>query len=192
MPDNKLNIDVSQLPPGQLATDADFEAICKRKQYVLCFAQQVPYRTLPEVVLIERLREPHAGKLNLPGGKINSNEGPEMAAFRELKEETGLVASIPDIRVLGTIEGDFGQVHVCYCPYRSTPALGPSQDAQTVAPEEGQVLTMSVSEALADPLLIPNLKVIIPLCIAKASGWQITDHDNGVFVELTRQPAAAA
>lgn len=163
-----------------------------RKQYVLCFAQQVPYRTLPEVVLIERLNEPHAGKLNLPGGKIQEGESPEVAAVRELLEETGLKAVLADTRLLGTIEGEFGVVHVCYCPYRSTPALGPSQEAHTLSPDEGQVLTLSVSEALADPLLIPNLKVIIPLCIAKASGWQIQDFDYGVFVKLTAALAQKA
>jgi 8-oxo-dGTP pyrophosphatase MutT (NUDIX family) len=162
-----------------------------RKQYVLCFPQQVPYSTLPEVVLIERRNEPHAGKLNLPGGKIHEGETPEQAAVRELQEETGLKASLADTRLLGSIEGTFGIVHVCYCPYRSTPALGPSQEARTLAPDEGQVLTMSVSEALSDPLLIPNLRVIIPLCIAKASGWRISDFDNGVFIELYRKPPIA-
>jgi ADP-ribose pyrophosphatase YjhB (NUDIX family) len=155
-----------------------------RKQYVLCFAQQVPYRTLPEIVLIERRNEPHAGKLNLPGGKIHEGETPEQAAVRELLEETGLKASLADTKLLGTIEHDEWVVHVCYCPYRSTPALGPSQEASTVSPDEGQILTMSVSEALSDSLLIPNLKVIIPLCIAKASGWAIQDFDDGVFVGL--------
>jgi ADP-ribose pyrophosphatase YjhB (NUDIX family) len=162
-----------------------------RKQYVLCFAQQVPFRTLPEVVLIERRNEPHAGRLNLPGGKINEHEAIEVAAVRELQEETGLKAVLADTRLLGTIEGDGWIVHVCYCPYRSTPALGPSQDARTVSPDEGQILTMSVSEALADPLLIPNLRVIIPLCIAKATGWVIRDTSSGVFVELQSTPIAA-
>ena len=155
-----------------------------RKQYVLCFAQQVPYRTLPEVILIERLNEPHAGKLNLPGGKIHDGEIPEAAAVRELHEETGLWASSADTKVLGTIEGETWQVHVCYCPYRSTPALGPSQEARTQAPDEGQVLTLSIREALDDPKLIPNLQVIIPLCIAKATGWRMQDTHDGVIVQL--------
>lgn len=162
-----------------------------RKQYVLCFAQQVPFKTLPEVVVIERVKEPHAGRLNLPGGKIEPGERAEQAAVRELEEETGLKAVLADTRLLGTIEGETWQVHVCYCPYRSTPALGRSQEAFTVSPEEGQVLTLAIREALSDPLLIPNLKVIIPLCVVKATGWTITDHEDGVFVNLTPQKVAA-
>jgi ADP-ribose pyrophosphatase YjhB (NUDIX family) len=60
-----------------------------RKQYVLCFPHQVPFHSMQDVVLIERKNEPHAGKLNLPGGKIHDGEPIEKAACRELEEETG-------------------------------------------------------------------------------------------------------
>lgn len=140
---------------------------------------------MQDVVLIERKNEPHAGKLNLPGGKIYDGEPVEKAAARELQEETGLIASLPDIKVLGTIEGqDKGyRVHVCFCPYRGT-YLGSAQEARTVS-DEGQTLVLKITEALSDPLLIPNLKVIIPLCVARLSGWRLCDLADGVAIQLT-------
>lgn len=43
-----------------------------------------------KVLLIERDREPFAGKWALPGGFVDEDETPEEAARRELAEETGL------------------------------------------------------------------------------------------------------
>ncbi len=41
-------------------------------------------------MLIERAREPGLGKLGLPGGFVDPNEGAENAARREIKEELGI------------------------------------------------------------------------------------------------------
>lgn len=43
-----------------------------------------------KVLLIQRDREPFAGRWALPGGFVDINESPEQAARRELKEETCL------------------------------------------------------------------------------------------------------
>lgn len=42
------------------------------------------------MLLITRGRGAHKGKLAFPGGKVDFNEDPEVACFRELREETGM------------------------------------------------------------------------------------------------------
>ncbi len=45
-----------------------------------------------KVLLLHRNKEPNLGLWIAPGGKIELYESPREAAFRELREETGLVA----------------------------------------------------------------------------------------------------
>ncbi|GAA2121414.1 NUDIX hydrolase [Actinomadura alba] len=42
------------------------------------------------VLLVERGKEPHLGRLALPGGHVRENETLDQAALRELEEETGV------------------------------------------------------------------------------------------------------
>lgn len=42
------------------------------------------------VLLIERAREPGLGKLGMPGGFVDPNEGAEVALRREIQEEVGI------------------------------------------------------------------------------------------------------
>ena len=60
------------------------------------------------LLLIRRNIEPQKGKLALPGGFINLRESWQMAAARELFEETGFeidAAEIEDFRVLSAPDG---------------------------------------------------------------------------------------
>jgi len=43
-----------------------------------------------QVLLIERAREPGLGKLGMPGGFVDPNEGAEVALRREIQEEVGI------------------------------------------------------------------------------------------------------
>ena len=50
-----------------------------------------------EVLLLKRNTEPLKGYWGLPGGLIELKETPQQTAIRELKEETGIKASIKDL-----------------------------------------------------------------------------------------------
>ena len=50
-----------------------------------------------KIVLIRRKKEPHKGKLALPGGFVEYEETVEDAAIRETKEETKLDVELTDI-----------------------------------------------------------------------------------------------
>jgi 8-oxo-dGTP pyrophosphatase MutT (NUDIX family)/SAM-dependent methyltransferase len=45
----------------------------------------------------------HRGTLELPGGTVEAGESFEAAVIRELAEETGLIARVGDVRLLGTL-----------------------------------------------------------------------------------------
>ncbi len=48
-----------------------------------------------QVLLARRLRDPHKGELDIPGGFMDAAESPDACAIREAKEETGL-----DVRLI--------------------------------------------------------------------------------------------
>ena len=136
-------------------------------QYVLCFVPLEPDHYRPtRTVLIEKIKpEWQRGKLNLPGGKVELNEHPTAAVERELMEETGLYAK--HIRILGKLTGPDYLIHVARC-------LVPI-DSKPVQMEAELVHNMWIDEALVHPRLIPNLRLIIPLCMAGVTGWTIQD-----------------
>ena len=43
-----------------------------------------------KILMCKRVKEPYKGKFNLVGGKVEPNEDELHAAYRELKEETGI------------------------------------------------------------------------------------------------------
>lgn len=58
----------------------------------------VVYDEIEENILMcERKKEPYKGKLNLVGGKVEIGEDELEAAYRELKEETGITSD--DIKI---------------------------------------------------------------------------------------------
>lgn len=69
------------------------------------------YRKLPErslrVLLIKRKEHPFIGKWALPGGFVRIDESLEEAAYRELKEETGVAnAYLEQLYTSGAVERD--------------------------------------------------------------------------------------
>jgi 8-oxo-dGTP diphosphatase len=109
------------------------------------------------------------GRLNLPGGKVEEGETPLQAVVRELEEEAGF-RPIVDPKLLGLLQDGSNAIH-CF------KAIIQKEDSEP-KPREGetqQALWMKWHQALHDPRLIPNLKVIIPLLRMGVSGWVIGD-----------------
>ncbi len=52
------------------------------------------------MLLIKRRKPPHAGQWDGIGGKLEPGEDPFAACIREMREETGLVISSPQLRAL--------------------------------------------------------------------------------------------
>ena len=64
---------------------------------------------VPEILLIQRKNDPFAGKWALPGGFVDEGEKLDVAAVRELQEETSIDSdAIPEPRQIGTF-GDPGR-----------------------------------------------------------------------------------
>ena len=63
------------------------------KQPVVC-AGAVIRDDAGRLLLVQRGRDPGAGRWSLPGGRVEPGETPAEAAAREVAEETGLVVTI--------------------------------------------------------------------------------------------------
>jgi 8-oxo-dGTP pyrophosphatase MutT (NUDIX family) len=70
------------------------------KEMTLTFACGDFYQESPRhcLTILKPEGKLHAGLRNLPGGRVNPNESPGVAALRELKEETGYTGSFPQLR----------------------------------------------------------------------------------------------
>lgn len=142
------------------------------KRYVCVFAVPIAARQ-HDVILIERAKKDwQINRLNLPGGSIEDGETVEAAAVRELREETSLVGMPYDARVLGDLVCNGCHVYFVYVPYHKEHDGSPQFPASVS--DEGLIETLDLRAAVCDERLIPNLKIIIPLCQARVSGWRLT------------------
>lgn len=142
-------------------------------EYVLIYATDVLSLNRENILLIRKDRpEWQKGWLNLPGGRIEEGETPEQAAVRELKEESGYSVPVTDkVYKVGTIVDRHLTIHVMKASMVDSWIGDPK-------PRDGEtefVFWKEKKAALADPKLIPNLKVIIPLIESGVHGWTIHD-----------------
>jgi 8-oxo-dGTP diphosphatase len=93
----------------------------------------------PQVLLIERAKDPFQGRYALPGGFVDLEETLRAAAERELKEETGLTApTLQQIYTFGDPDRDpRGRVisiaYGGYLPPDSAQVPRPASDARKTA-----------------------------------------------------------
>lgn len=141
--------------------------------YVVVYAKPANAGAVPAEVLVVKKDRPEwqAGRFNLVGGKIEEGETPEQCAARELEEETGLkgVEGLKP-RLMGAITGSWGTVYcVTICVFDKT-INQPENETEVASWENWHELRDS-------PLLIPNLRVIIPMLMTGVSDWVV--HDEG-------------
>jgi 8-oxo-dGTP pyrophosphatase MutT (NUDIX family) len=147
--------------------------------YVLVYAFTVDSK-LRYVPLVKKNKpEFLKGVLNLVGGKIEEGETPVQAGIRELLEETGLeeiqvydpMCYYPAER-MGIIQGKLGTVYCIKVPVCYRQELKPGEE------ETEEVKWYPITEIFSNKLLMPNLRLIIPLMENKAKNWVITDSND--------------
>lgn len=162
------------------------------REYVLVFAERGP----EEVLLITKAKPLwQKGRLNAPGGKVEDvdrvlgngviEDYACHAARRELKEETGYTAVRFDY--CGKVVGEhFGYTFAVYVvravldPYDPNSQKEPSPGEDEIEPVDWY----SWKVVKDDAMLMPNLRVIIPLVRCHMDGWII--EDNGESQKETR------
>jgi 8-oxo-dGTP pyrophosphatase MutT (NUDIX family) len=140
--------------------------------YTCMFAHGSLFKDSPRYCLVVKKEKGtrHAGHLNLPGGHIEKGEKPHEAAIRELKEETGLDSSQPQL-VGAIINGpmDSSSPFLVYV-YRTI--IWPQQ---TITSEPNRPATWELIDRLSTRKFIPNLRYIIPFLAADLIGFVCQD-----------------
>lgn len=127
-----------------------------------------------KLLFIEKNRPDwQVGKINLVGGKVEPGESFKDAAFRELYEESGIIAK--KMIEYGSMIGDFGEIKVFLAKHITSPHDFP----KTI---DGEVVFFDYWEKIKEnPKLLPNLKIIVPLICCTIKGWKIYNLENNSF-----------
>lgn len=115
-----------------------------------------------QCLMLRRLKEPHQGQWNAPGGKLQPGETPEEACRREVREETGLV--LDKVRALGSVDCiDLADVDNTWCLH-----LFSAEHARVHVPRgvEGEFAWLDLASVLAGGAeVVHNIPLILPLLL---------------------------
>ena len=156
-----------------------------KKKYVLIYAYDINFNIQQQkqyVLLVHKNRPAwQAGCYNLLGGKIEPNETPYQAAIRELKEESGLdpvnTDSLPEsTEPAGMVINPYSLIYCFSIPVDHRQPICPR------AVETESVQWHCWQEIQHSKLLMPNLRIIVPLMIANIANWYI--HGKEIYPQI--------
>lgn len=97
-----------------------------------------------EVLFCKRTKEPFKGQYNFVGGKVENDESPINAAYRELEEETGISAK--DIKLYRMMDITYYHLNFVLELY-----VGTLQENMELIEEVNPLEWLSIEENFADP-----------------------------------------
>lgn len=161
-------------------------------EYAIGFARRLDVQTSKKtrLVLIQRTKDDwQKGRINLPGGHSEEGEPPVETACREMEEETGLIC-LPHLsfKVGEIVVGD-ALIHVVICKYPSLIKGKGLQQPTSKAIDEGIIVTPRWDEVKNHKQLMPQLRIIMPLCMTETVGWTLY-LDNATDDEFRLEMAA--
>jgi 8-oxo-dGTP pyrophosphatase MutT (NUDIX family) len=148
----------------------------KLQHYVLCLVYN-PTTRLAVFVLKNRPAW-QAGKINLPGGKVELGETPEQAVIREINEELGIdlteeKQSQPTL--MGQIVGKGGVIWCFKADSSKTQVIPRDEETEYFFWEELDLVRI-------DHRCLPNLKLIVPLMHKEVTKWVIRDENPDINI----------
>ncbi len=137
----------------------------KQRLAVICYAEYEG-----KVLFIKRTKEPFAGFLVPPGGKVEDGEGIEEAIRREFREETGLELNNLRVKMVTSEEGPehFNWVLFIFVAKLNSEKFIPSDEGELVWVEKDKIFEENLSP------------------IDKALVKYILDGSNGVRIAQIR------
>lgn len=161
-------------------------------EYSLVFAHSHLYEDQPRHALCVRKKDGslHAGRWNLPGGKIIDGESLHAGSLRELKEETGCEGTVPQ-RIGAIFPGSMDWNSVSpFLVHIVRVMLAPKQQV-SFPPDQPADWKLIKDAGNYRHNFVPNLTTILPLCAAGMMGFIIQDNlwlDNKSITSVTFLP----
>lgn len=139
----------------------------EKKLSVMCLAAAMPFKHFGPFIFVER----PDGMFTLPGDVPGESEYPIGTAAQVAHRQIGLTVMGCDIRQMGELIRADEQIAVMATPYR--PYLGVAGQSPRQGDAPGLVHQLYLSEALENPKVLPELKIIIPFIQAGLEGWRV-------------------
>lgn len=165
------------------------------QQYVVVFAHANYVGECPRhVILVKKPEETmHAGLINLPGGRVRTNETPETAAIRKFAEETGVPANLITFpAVIGAILPSTWDWDSHAPPEDLQPPFivyvvqATIQGSANISSGNSHQPRWTVIGEVNDPRYVPGLALLLPLCTSGVKGFIIQDgwSTEGTFSNI--------